>query len=139
MIRLIRRIFTAPLFWACIAGLFLVLACCQVTIALGAETCGLASWYGMESCVNPHDCRTANGKRYTARGMTAAHRTLPFGTRLEVTLKGKSAIITITDRGPYHKDKHGHYDRVLDLSRAAAKVLGVYRPGVARVCWVRLS
>ena len=59
-----------------------------------------ASWYGMESCVNKSNCRTANGERYTGNDMTAAHRSLPFGTRVKVTYKGKSVTVRISDRGP---------------------------------------
>lgn len=74
--------------------------------------------------------RTANGERYDARKLTAASRTLPFGTRLRVTRldNGKSVIVRINDRGPF-----GRRRRILDLSRAAAKKLDMLRVGHAEV------
>ena len=86
---------------------------------------GMASWYGP-----PYANRKgANGLVYNQNAMTAAHRTLPFGTLVRVTnlSTGQSAMVRITDRGPF---VHG---RVLDLSLAAAKATGVYRAGVAKV------
>ncbi|MHB1701466.1 MAG: septal ring lytic transglycosylase RlpA family protein [Acidobacteriaceae bacterium] len=86
---------------------------------------GLASWYGP-----PYANRKgANGQVYNQNAMTAAHRTLPFGTVVRVTnlATNQSAVVRITDRGPF---VHG---RVLDLSLAAAKATGVYRAGVAKV------
>ncbi len=82
-----------------------------------------ASWYAG----NFIGRRTANGEIYTAREMTAAHKTLPFGTRLKVTNpeNGKSVTVTINDRGPYIKG------RSLDLSLAAAEKLGMVEKGVA--------
>lgn len=86
---------------------------------------GLASWYGPPY----HNRRAANGEIYDQNAMTAAHRTLPMGTVVRVTnlQTGKSAIVKITDRGPF---VHG---RVIDLSLAAAKETGLYRLGVAKV------
>jgi rare lipoprotein A len=86
---------------------------------------GLSSWYGPP--YNQH--RGANGEIYDQNAMTAAHRTLPMGTIIRVTnlATGQSAIVKITDRGPFI---HG---RILDLSLAAAKATGVYRAGVAKV------
>jgi rare lipoprotein A len=73
--------------------------------------------------------RTANGERFNPHGLTAAHRSLPFGTKVLVTnLKnGKSVIVRINDRGPF---VHG---RVLDLSFGAAKVVGLNLSGVAKI------
>jgi rare lipoprotein A len=87
---------------------------------LAAQT-GLASWYV--------DRRTASGEHYRAGALTAAHRTLPFGTRVRVTNlhNSRSVIVRITDRGPYKKK------RVIDVSRAAASELGMIHSGVARV------
>lgn len=99
--------------------------------AFGAE-CITASWYGRESCANPRDCRTANGERFTGNDMTAAHRTLPFGTKLRVTYQGNSVVVRVNDRGPYIKG------RSLDVSRAAAQRIGMIRAGVGRVCVERL-
>jgi len=89
-----------------------------------ARDCGIASWYHEGS-------RTANGERYRPDGLTAAHRTLPFGTILKVTgPHGRQVLVRINDRGPFIKG------RFLDLSRGAAKVLGI--SGVSRVCIERL-
>jgi rare lipoprotein A len=86
---------------------------------------GVASWYGY-----PHHGRiTASGRRFNMHELTAAHRTLPFGTRLRVTnlMNGRSVTVTITDRGPFVKQ------RVLDLSYAAAREIGMIGPGMAPV------
>lgn len=91
---------------------------------LSTET-GMASWYGA-----PYHNRTgSNGKVYNMHAMTAAHRTLPLGSIVRVTnLKtGHSALLRITDRGPFVGG------RILDLSYAAAKQLDVWQPGVANV------
>jgi rare lipoprotein A len=88
-----------------------------------AET-GQASWYGLEG-----GSVTATGKRYNPGGMTAAHRTLPFGSRVRVTnlSNGRSVVVTINDRGPYTGG------RIIDLSAAAASVIGIRSSGVGRV------
>jgi rare lipoprotein A len=86
---------------------------------------GKASWYGP-----PYNRRRgANGQIYDQEAMTAAHRTLPMNSLLRVTnlQTGQSAIMRVTDRGPFVPD------RVLDLSLASARAVGVYRPGVAQV------
>lgn len=86
---------------------------------------GMASWYGPKF----HGRRTANGERYDMHALTAAHPTLPFGTLLEVRnpRTGQHAVVRINDRGPFAKS------RVIDLSYAAAKAVGVYGPGTALV------
>jgi len=73
--------------------------------------------------------RTASGSRYDARALTAAHRTLEFGTRVRVTnlSNAKSIVVTVTDRGPYVRG------RIIDLSRRAARALGFVQDGIARV------
>ncbi len=114
---------------AILAGLFFALL---YAVPVRAAECVRASWYGKESCVNPKNCRTANGERYTGNDLTAAHRTLPFGTKLRVTYRGKSVVVRINDRGPYIKG------RSLDLSKAAAQRLGLIPAGVAKVCISRL-
>ncbi len=83
----------------------------------GGGQSGIASWYGGKF----HGRKTASGERYNQNGMTAAHKTLPFGTRVQVTntRTGNSVIVRINDRGPFVKG------RVIDLSRAAAGQLGV--------------
>jgi rare lipoprotein A len=86
---------------------------------------GRASWYGP-----PYNRRRgANGQVYDQEAMTAAHRTLPMNSLLRVTNleTGQSAIMRVTDRGPFVPD------RVLDLSLASARAVGVYRPGTAQV------
>lgn len=86
---------------------------------------GLASWYGP-----PYDKRRgANGEIFDKDALTAAHRTLPMNSLIKVTnlSTGQAAILRITDRGPFVPD------RMLDLSLASAKAIGVWRPGVARV------
>jgi rare lipoprotein A len=74
-----------------------------------------------------HGRRTASGKRFDKNAFTAAHRTLPFGTKVEVTnlSNGKSVIVEINDRGPYSED------RILDLSPAAARKIGLIGKGTA--------
>jgi len=86
---------------------------------------GYASWYGP----NYHNRRGANGEIYDMNQMTAAHNSLPLNSIVRVTnLKsGQAAIVRITDRGPFVTN------RIIDLSKAAAIVLDVYRPGTARV------
>lgn len=86
---------------------------------------GIASWYGAPY----HNARSANGAIYNQNAMTAANRTLPMGTVVRVTnlATRQSAIVTITDRGPFVPN------RMLDLSRAAAIKTGVFRAGTARV------
>jgi rare lipoprotein A len=82
---------------------------------------GMASYYGSAFAGRP----TASGERFNPSALTAAHRTLPFGTRLKVTNpgNGRSVIVRINDRGPFH---HG---RVIDLSQEAARQIGLVRQG----------
>jgi rare lipoprotein A len=86
---------------------------------------GVASFYGRE-CNGQH---TANGERFDPNQLTAAHRTLPFGSLVKVTNldNGRHVVVRINDRGPYARN------RVLDLSRAAARKLGFEREGTAFV------
>lgn len=86
---------------------------------------GLASYYADRF----HDRRTASGERYHVKKLTAAHRHLPFGTLVRVTVlkTGASVKVRINDRGPFVKG------RIIDLSRAAAKEVGILRSGVAKV------
>lgn len=81
---------------------------------------GIASWYGYES-----GSRSANGRRFNPKALTAAHRTLPFGTRVKVQHGRRQVVVTITDRGPYVRG------RILDLSLAAARALGI--TGLGRI------
>lgn len=89
------------------------------------EQAGKASWYGPGF----EGRRTASGDRYDPSDMTAAHRDLPFGSKVRVTNieNGRSVVVEINDRGPY---KAG---RVIDLSKGAAKRLGMVEDGVAPV------
>lgn len=86
---------------------------------------GMASWYGPYF----HGRRAADGSRFNQYAMTAAHKTLPFGTMVRVVnhRSKKSCLVKITDRGPY---AHG---RIIDLSRGAAGAIGMLGSGVARV------
>jgi rare lipoprotein A len=83
-------------------------------------TTGLASWYGNGQAGGP----TASGDAFDPGAFTAAHKTLPFGTQLTVSYRGRTAQVTINDRGPYTGG------RELDLSPAAADYLGLTRVGV---------
>ena len=87
---------------------------------------GKASWYGKEHQGGP----TASGERFDMHKLTAAHRTLPMQTRVRVTSKldGRSVEVRINDRGPY-----GGHGRIIDLSYAAAKLLGMLDAGVIPV------
>lgn len=86
---------------------------------------GLASFYGRRF----QGRKTASGARFDMRAFTCAHRSAPFGTRLRVIEleSGRSVVVTVTDRGPFSRG------RVVDVSLAAARVLGIVERGVARV------
>jgi rare lipoprotein A len=88
--------------------------------------CGGASWYGPGF----HGKRTASGETFNQNAMTAAHRSLPFGTKVQVTDQrtGKSIEVTINDRGPFHGA------RIIDLSKSAAAALGFQNRGTTSVC-----
>ncbi len=88
----------------------------------GRGFAGVASFYGNES-----GSKTASGQRFNQEAMTAAHRSLPFGTKLRVTHRGQSVVVTINDRGPFIKG------RVLDLSKGAARAIGLTARGVGHV------
>jgi rare lipoprotein A len=89
------------------------------------EAEGYASWYGGKF----QGRKTANGEIFDTNKLTAAHKTLPFGTKVRVTdpETGKSVIVRVNDRGPFVED------RIIDLSRAAADIIGLTSRGVARV------
>ncbi|WP_112809181.1 septal ring lytic transglycosylase RlpA family protein [Ensifer sp.] len=86
--------------------------------------CGGASWYALTS-------KTASGERMNAARLTAAHRSLKFGTKVQVTNKrnGKSVVVRINDRGPFIRG------RVIDLSKAAASQIGMISSGHASICY----
>ena len=95
-----------------ITGLFLLTSPAEATVA---------SWY---DCNQPGECSkkriTASGEKFNPNALTAAHRTLPFGTKVKVTHKGKTVIVRINDRGPFIKG------RSIDLSREAARRIGCH-------------
>ncbi|MBS3649026.1 septal ring lytic transglycosylase RlpA family protein [Pseudaminobacter sp. 19-2017] len=91
--------------------------------SVASAQCGGASWYALTS-------KTASGERMNPAKLTAAHRSLPFGTKVRVTNKrnGKSVVVRINDRGPFVRG------RILDLSKAAAGHLGFVGAGHTNVC-----
>ncbi|MEO6713006.1 MAG: septal ring lytic transglycosylase RlpA family protein [Mycobacteriales bacterium] len=90
---------------------------------IGPTYTGRASWYGPGF----QGRRTANGERFDTYQLTAAHKTLPFGTRLRVCRAGRCVVVRVNDRGPYVRG------RFLDLSKAAAQQIGVTEHGVCTV------
>ena len=88
----------------------------------GRGFAGKASFYGNES-----GSKTASGQRFNQNAMTAAHRSLPFGTKLRVTHRGQSVVVTVNDRGPFIRG------RVLDLSKGAARAIGLTGAGVGHI------
>ncbi len=103
---------------------FVFLGGLSVNTANAADQCGSASWYALRS-------ETASGEIMNPDALTAAHRSLPFGTKIKVVNRanGRSVVVRINDRGPFIKG------RVLDLSRAAAEVLGFRHAGHTRICY----
>jgi rare lipoprotein A len=94
----------------------------ELAKGVGRTFSGMASFYGNEA-----GSRTASGQRFNQGAMTAAHRSLPFGTKLRVTHGDRSVVVTINDRGPFIRG------RVLDLSKGAASAIGLTSRGVGRV------
>jgi rare lipoprotein A (peptidoglycan hydrolase) len=94
-------------------------------VRTGWSQSGVASWYGEPF----HGRRTASGETYDMRELTAAHPSLPFGTRVRVRNldNGRDVEVRINDRGPFVKQ------RIIDVSRRAAETLGMIGPGTARV------
>ena len=92
---------------------------------------GMASYYGRELAGN----RTASGERFDPDEMTAAHRTLAFGSKVRVTnlANGQSVIVRINDRGPFGRG------RIIDVSQAAAREIGMHRTGTAKVSMTLLD
>lgn len=117
-----------------VLGLALISGCASTTArrpGRGGEITSRASETGMASfyTVRSSGRRTASGERLDAKALTAAHRTLPFGTRVRVTNleNGRDIVVTINDRGPFRRG------RVIDVSMAAARALGFVQDGLARV------
>lgn len=92
----------------------------------GKSECGKVSWYGPGFNGRP----TASGETFNQNALTAAHKSLPFGTRLHLTdqATGKSVTVTVNDRGPFVRG------RILDVSKAAAVKLGFKNRGVSKIC-----
>lgn len=117
---------------AALSALGLLAGCSRAVVTtppvppiLGAEEVGLASWYGAPH----HGRRTASGEVYDMHRLTAAHKTLPFGTQVLVTNRdtSQSTEVRVNDRGPFVAG------RILDVSYAAARLLGAIGPGVIPV------
>jgi rare lipoprotein A len=104
------------------AGAAVFVMSCAALPVQAKEFSGTASWYSMGT-------KTASGARYNPDGLSAAHRTLPFGTKLKVTnvRNGKSVHVVVNDRGPFAGK------RIIDVSRGAARQLGMISSGTARV------
>lgn len=118
------------LFWAmALFAAALLLSSCAPYQArrtpLKYHAVGTASWYGPGF----HGRRTSSGERFDQQELTAAHRTLPFGSTIRVTNidNGKSVVVRINDRGPFIRG------RIIDLSRGAAQRIGMMGAGTARV------
>ena len=114
-----NSLFCGAKYLSCLAGCFLLLCGSHEASA----QCGKASWYALPGI-------TASGQPMDAKKMTAAHRSLPFGSEVEVLNKGngKRVVVRINDRGPFVNG------RVIDVSRAAAAQLGFIRSGHTHVC-----
>ncbi|GHC80268.1 septal ring lytic transglycosylase RlpA family protein [Limoniibacter endophyticus] len=99
-----------------------------LTPASAFAQCGKASWYALTS-------KTASGERMNPSAMTAAHKKLPFGSKIRVTNQnnGRSVVVRINDRGPFIKG------RVLDLSKGAAGKLGFISNGHTKICFERIA
>lgn len=110
--------------YALAAGLVILAAWPEPALA----QCGRASWYALNS-------RTASGERMDPAAMTAAHRSLPFGSKVRVTdqRSGRAVTVRINDRGPFIQG------RVIDLSKGAAEKLGFLRAGHTPICIERLD
>jgi rare lipoprotein A len=108
----------------------LAAAVLTISTAGAFAQCGGASWYGPGF----DGRRAASGQIFNQNAMTAAHRSLPFGTKLRVTDQrtGKEVVVTINDRGPFHGR------RIIDLSKAAATKLGFRNRGTTSVCIERI-
>ncbi len=105
--------------------IFSVVVAAILTAGTAEASTGYASYYKMGRV-------TASGEKFHPQGLTAAHRRLPFGTKLKVTnlRNGLSVIVRVNDRGPFIRG------RVLDLSWGAAKVIGMVGKGVAKISFV---
>lgn len=110
------------------ASLLFLTVLMDVSHASGKPQCGTASWYQLTS-------KTASGEYANPAKMTAAHKSLKFGRKIEVRnmRNGKKVVVRINDRGPFVKG------RVLDVTKAAAHKLGFVNAGTTRVCFKIIS
>jgi rare lipoprotein A len=108
-----------------LAALAALLAAASPAAAKDGPERGIASWYGSQL----HGRATASGEIMDRQKLTAAHRTLPLGTRVEVINRrnGRKVVVTVNDRGPMPRD------RIIDVSQAAAVQLGMKKKGLAPV------
>jgi rare lipoprotein A len=108
--------------WSAILLVLLAPACAHAGDDMGS---GIASYYGNELAGKS----TASGERFDPDALTAAHRTAPFGTRIRVTNveTGEDVVVRVNDRGPFHRS------RIIDISYAAARKIGLHRSGTAKV------
>lgn len=115
----------SPIASALMALLLLVGVDAQARLSAGHTQDGMASYYHDRF----HGRKTASGAAYNKNALSAAHKSLPLGTEVRVTdvRSGKSVVVTVNDRGPFVKG------RVIDLSRAAAKEIGLTKRGLAKV------
>jgi rare lipoprotein A len=106
---------------AAIASAVIAIVSCMTIEAIAGQI-GMASYY-------KRGRMTASGEKFNPQGLTAAHRTLPFGTKVRVVnvRSGKSVIVRINDRGPFIRG------RIIDLALGAARAVGLHRAGVAKV------
>lgn len=116
--------------WLLAVSLWVLAGCSStptspVHVSRGHTESGIASYYGNEF----QSRKTANGERFDQRKLTAAHRTMPFGTRVKVTntRNGRTVVVRINDRGPFAKG------RIIDLSSTAFKTIGNLNAGVLPV------
>jgi rare lipoprotein A len=107
---------------AAIAVLSMLVAAPMAVVSPAEAQTGMASYYKSGKV-------TANGERFNPHGLTAAHRSLPFGTKVKVVnvRSGKSVVVRINDRGPFIRG------RIIDLSLGAAQKIGLHQSGVAKV------
>jgi rare lipoprotein A len=120
-VTLMKRLLSACALLSLLAGC----ASTDVVDPHGYDKTGVASYYGAKH----HGKRTASGERFNQHGLTAAHRQLPFGTRVKITNlnNDRSCVVRVNDRGPYSRG------RLIDVSREAAEQLGMLRSGTAKV------
>ena len=125
-----KNVFFLNLLIACIFTWIFFIGCApSLTMSSGSGSFGpregMASYYGREF----NHRKTASGERFDMNKLTAAHRELPFGTMVKVTnlSNGKSVVVRINDRGPFKRD------RIIDLSFAAGKAIGMMSAGSVRV------